>query len=167
MASVPAPSYITVAELRAQTLIKQLSEIGDGDIETLIQIAEDQIDAYVGPQEHHPDDINVSRIFPRLYDTDGNNEPAVPYQVARASLRQVEWLYTQWWCERETTSLPIENTVKQRSIGGDGSYSETLADGFGFSQATLCDQAKALLKDYVSRAAPLDVTDPDTVPLPT
>ena len=168
MATVPDPTYITAAEIRSQTLIEALGDLGDADLNTLIQIAEDQIDAFVGPQEHHPDDAVTDRVFPRLIDRDDNGLPTIPYKVSRATLRQIEWLYTQWWCDRETTDLPTEHPVKQRSIGGDGSYSETLAgEGTDFSRATLSQSAQTLLNGFVSRTTGIDVTDPDTEPLPT
>ena len=168
MATVPNPKYITEAEVRSQTLIEELGDLGDSDLKTLIQIAEDQIDAHVGPQEHHPDDTTPDRVFPRLTDIDADCNPVVPYKVSRATLRQVEWLYTQWWCDRETAELPMEHPVKQRSIGGDGSYSETLAgEGTDFSRATLSQSAQTLLNGFVSRTAGIDVTDPDKVPLPS
>lgn len=168
MAAVPDPKYITVAEVRTQTLIEDLRDLGDGDMKILIQTAEDQIDAYVGPQEHHPDDETTVRVFPRLYDTDEDRNPEIPYKVSRATLRQVEWLYTQWWNDRETSELPVEHAAKERSIGGDGSYSETLAgEGIDFSRATLSQSAQTLLNGFVSRTAGIDVTDPDKVPLPS
>lgn len=166
--AVPDPKYITASEVRAQTLIEELSDLGDSDLKILIQIAEDQIDAFAGPQEHHPDDTVTDRIFPRLKDIDEDGNPSVPYKVSRATLRQVEWLYTQWWCDRATSELPVEHPFKQRSIGGDGSYSETLSgEGTDFSRATLSQAAQSLLRDFASRTAGIDVTDPDKVPAPS
>jgi len=166
--AVPDPKYITESEVRTQTLIEELSDLGDSDLKILIQIAEDQIDAFVGPQEHHPDDTVTDRVFPRLCDIDADDNPAVPYKVSRATLRQVEWLYTQWWQDREAAELPIEHPFKQRSIGGDGSYSETLSgEGTDFSRATLSQAAQSLLRDFASRTAGIDVTDPDKVPAPS
>ena len=168
MASVPDPSYITAAEVRDQTLVADLRELGDEDLSILIQTAEDQIDAFVGPQEHHPDDPTTDRVFPRLYDTDDDGHPAVPYKVSRATLRQVEWLFVQWWPARDIAELPVEHPVKERSIGGDGSYSEILSgEGIDFSRATLSQSAQTLLNGFVSRTAGIDVTDPDKVPLPS
>ena len=168
MASVPDPQYITISEVRTQTLIEDLRDLGDADMKILIQTAEDQIDAFVGPQEHHPDDPVTNRVFPRLYDLDDGGNPEIPYKVSRATLRQVEWLYTQWWNDKETAELPVDHPVKQRSIGGDGSYSETLAgEGTDFSRATLSQSAQTLLNGFVSRTAGIDVTDPDKVPSPT
>lgn len=168
MASVPDPKYITASEVRTQTLIEELRDLGDADLKILIQTAEDQIDAFVGPQGHHPDDPTTDRVFPRACDLDDDGNAAIPYKVSRAALRQVEWLFTQWWNDRETSELPVEHPVKQRSIGGDGSYSETLAgEGTDFSRATLSQSAQTLLNGFVSRTAALDVTDPDKVPLPS
>lgn len=168
MATVPDPTYITPIEVRTQTLIESLKSLSDDDLTILIQTAEDQIDAFCGPQEHHPEDENIDRLFPRARDMDEDGNPEIPYKASRATLRQVEWLFTQWWEERETAELPLDHPIKDRSIGGDGSYSETLSgEGTDFSRATLSKAAQTLLGGFQSRAAAIDVTDPDRVPLPT
>lgn len=165
---VPEPKYITADEIAAQTLITALANLGDADTDKLIQASEDMIDAHVGQQKHHPDDTDTNRVFPRVQDLDVDGYPTVPYRVSRATLAQVEWLYTEWWDVRATEMTPSEHAVESLAIGGDGSYRETRANkGGDFSSASLCDKAKSLLKGYVSRSAPLSVTDPKTVPIPT
>lgn len=165
MADVPAVSYITAAEVKSQTLLATLKNLAEADVEQLIEIAEDQIDAYVGPQAHHQDDTNTDRVFPREQDCDASGNPVIPYRVSRATLRQVEWLYSQWWPSRTTMELPVMYPISSRDIGGDGSYSETLArGGINLSEASLSEQAKLLLNGFVSRMVGISVTDPDTVP---
>lgn len=170
--TVPDPTYITVDEVKEQSLIAELVALEDANIEKLIQKAEDQIDAYVGAQPHHPRDTNTDRVFPRDIDyavsADGETldydaeTPVIPYKVSRACLLQVEWLYTQWWNNRETEMAPVEHDASAVSIGGDGSYSETrTGGGTDFSAATLCNEAKALLRGSVARFSGIDVTDPD------
>ena len=159
--TVPEPTYISPAEVKEQTSLTALDSLSDADLKLLIQTAEDQIDAYCGPQRHHWDDLNTDRVFPREFDQDGDGNPLVPYKVSRACLRQVEHLFLQWWSTRATTDLPTEHAIESESIGGDGSYSHTLASGgMDFSAATISEQAKALLRGFVSRSAGIDVSDP-------
>ena len=176
--TIPDPTYITADEIRAQTLITGLDNaqtISDENVEKLISIAEQQIDDYVGPQKHHYADSTIERVFPREQDyyiagsTSGPvpypDTPEVPLKVSLACLRQVEWLYTQWWTNRATKTLPSEKEVTAESIGGDGSYSADYANGgLGFTQSSLCDQARKLLQGFVSRFTGISVTDPDTSP---
>lgn len=173
--TIPDPSYITEAELKANTLITALAALDDADVAKLITAAEDHIDKYVGRQPHHPMDSNLVRVFPREQDfsrvgtgsgiAEYPDTPEIPHDVGMACLRQVEWLYQQWWPNRATA--PLKHAVTDRSIGGDGSYSESLAGGgVSFVEATLCDQAKVLLDGFRSRWAAIDVTDPRTVPSP-
>lgn len=162
--TVPEPSYITAAEVREQTLIAGLKEedtIDNANLAILIQSAEDQIDAYVGPQKHHPDDDNDDRVFPRDSDEDLDGYPQVPYQVARACLRQVEWLYTQWYPSRTTDQLPVEHDVQSEDIRADGSYSVDYArGGMDLSAASLCPQARVMLDRFRSRFSQIGVSDP-------
>lgn len=176
--TIPDPTYITAAEVREQTLITGLADaetIDDDDLEKLISIAEDQIDSFVGPQKHHYADTNIERVFPREQDyyvegTTGGQEPdpdtpEIPLKVSLACLRQVEWLYTQWWSNRATQTLPEAKATTSESIGGDGSYTADYAGGgVDFTSATLCDQAKALLQGFVSRFTGISVSDPDLTP---
>ncbi len=164
---VPDVSYITVTDLKAQTLIEALKNLADADVTTLIQTAEDMIDAYVGRQQHHRYDTNVTRIFPRVEDYVRTNlaeypaKPEIPYQVSRACLRQVEWLYTQWWPNKDTEELPVDYDVSDVSIGGDGSISEKRVNaGVDFSSATLSVQARNLLTPFRSRIAGIAVSNP-------
>lgn len=174
MATIPTVSYITEDEVKAQTTITGLQTLFTGnkaDLTMLIQTAEDQIDAYCGPQQHHQYDANIDRVFPRVQDyaiTSAGGftyeypiTPQVPYKVSRACLRQVEWLYTQWYAGRATDTLPTDYPIESQDIGGDGSYAEKRArGGLNFTEATVCDQAKALLAGFVSRMAQIGVTDP-------
>lgn len=54
MTDVLEPTYLEIADLNAQTTIATLKTLSDSDLTLLLQTAEDQIDAYVGPQRHHP-----------------------------------------------------------------------------------------------------------------
>ncbi len=172
--TTPDPSYITADEVEEQTQITALADLETEDIEYLITTAEDQIDAYCGRQAHHPFDTNLDRVFPREQDyrvvgsatgpIEYRDTPEVPYNVSKATLRQVEWLYTQWWSNRATELPTVDMPVESRSIGGDGSYDETFArGGLGLSEASVCDQAKLLLKDFKAGTAQLSVTKPDDV----
>jgi hypothetical protein len=149
--TIPAPTYLSVAELKSSTKITALAALSDGDLTYLLQTAEDTIDAYVGRQRHHPDDENTDRVFPRAMDEE-NDAPVIPYLVSRACLRQVEWLYTQWWPTSATEELPVEHDLESESIGGDGSYSYKRAR-LDLSAASLSPQARALLSDFRSRSA--------------
>jgi hypothetical protein len=160
MASVPTITYLSLADLQAQTLIDELKSLNDGDKTTLIQIAEDQIDKYVGKQKHHPWDTNITRVFPRVEDYQRTNLaeypeiPEIPYDVSRACLRQVEWLFTQWWTNEDATDLPTEYDVESAEIGGEGSVSEKyVRNGLGLTEASLAPQARLLLSEYRSRGA--------------
>lgn len=178
MSTVPDVSYITAEEIKEQSLNSGLIALSDANIEKLIAIAEDQIDAYVGPQPHHPADTTIDRVFPREQDhqamNDGNgiyyntSVGEVPYKVARACLRQVEWLYVQWWDERTSSMLPESYDASSVSIGGDGSYSESRRAGGGDHRAaSVCSEAKALLQGFKSDFCGIDVTDPDLTHPPT
>ena len=166
--TVPAPTYLTVADVRAQSFIADLkdpSAIDDGDLTLLLQAAEDHIDGYVGRQRHPPYDTNVARVFPREQDYRRTNladypyEPEVPYEVSRACLRQVEWLYSQWWPSRATDDLPVQLDVSQQDVGGDGTISETYArGGLDLAAATLCPQARATLSGYRNRSASISTS---------
>lgn len=177
MAAVPDPTYITADEVAEQTRVTGLADLEEDDLTYLIQTAEDQIDAYVGPQQHHQWDGNLDRVFPRTQDfsvvvadgvrTQYPETPVIPYRVSRACLRQVEWLFTQWWPSAGTASLPTDHDLSSREIGGDGSYGETRArGGTDLAQASLCHEAKALLTSYVSRSGGIATTDVRTSPLP-
>ncbi len=171
--TIPDPTYITKEEVAAQTLITGLAALGP-DIDKLISIAEGQIDAYCGPQAHHPWDTNIDRVFPREEDynivgtTSGpvhyRNTPVIPLEISVATLRQVEWLYTQWWPNRATALPQSDRPVEQESISGDGGWSGTYAKGgVDFSQASICEQARGLLERFRSRTASISVTKPDDV----
>jgi hypothetical protein len=170
--TVPDVSYITAEEVKEQSLNTGLTALTDGEVESLISIAEDQIDAYVGPQPHHPSDTNIERVFPREQDHTVTNDGSgiyydtssaeVPYKVARACLRQVEWLYVNWWDDRTSSMLPTEHDASSVSIGGDGSYSETRrAGGSDHRGASLSSEAKSLLEGFKCDFCGIDVTDPD------
>lgn len=173
MADVPTVSYITEDEVKAQTAITGLQALftsNKTDLTSLIQTAEDQIDAYVGPQQHHQYDSNLNRVFPRVQDFQISSAggftyeypliPEVPYKVSRACLRQVEWLYTQWYANRATDQLPTDYPLESQDIGGDGSYAEKRArGGLNYTEASLCDQAKVLLNGFVSRMSRIGTTD--------
>jgi len=165
--SVPDPTYITIALVKAQTKIDGLTTLADGDLTTLIQTAEEMIDAYVGPQRHHIYDTNIYRVFPREQDFQRTNLvewptlPIIPLNVTRACLRQVEWLFTQWWPNKATDEIPVDYDVTGIDMGGDGSVSETrVRKGLDFSSATMSVQARHLLKDYHSKAAGIAVSKP-------
>lgn len=165
---VPTPSYITAAEVKTQSKIAALITLADTDIDTLIEVAEDQIDAYVGPQQHHPEDNNLDRVFPRAVDYERTNDgddrdtPVIPYKVTRATLRQVEFLFLNWWPNKATAEMPTNKAITDQDIGGDGSYSVSYAHGgVDFSAASLCDAAKTLLDGFRSRWAGLSVSHPD------
>src|SRR2546421_365763 len=91
---IPEPSYITADEVEENTAITALGELDAEDIETLISAAEDQIDAFVGPQQHHSMDSNLDRVFPRAQDysiiqaggsrVEDPTIPVIPYNVSRA-----------------------------------------------------------------------------------
>ncbi len=179
---VPDVSYLTAAEVKQYSLVTGLKDgstgvLEDEDIETLITTAEDQIDAYCGQQPHHPND-STRRVFPREQDFSKvrsggtlNEYPdiaVIPYNVSRACLRQVEWLYLQWWPNSATSQPTSMNyVVEQQAISGDGGYSETRAmGGTDLASASLCDQAKLLLKGYVSRWAAIGTTDVRTSAYP-
>lgn len=161
--TVPDPKYITLAEVRAQTRIGALSDLSDGDLTDLIQTAEDQIDDYVGPQKHHPDDADTDRVFPRWGDVDSNDDPAVPYKVSRAALRQVEWLFTEWWDESSNSLLPMNHIAVERDMRGDGSYAEKRGK-IDYAEAAIAPQARPLLMRFRSRTGKISVTDPENVP---
>lgn len=166
--TIPDPTYITEAEVAENTLITALAALSTENRKKLIQRAESQIDKYVGRQEHHPDDDNTDRVFPRLEDIDDYDNPIIPLNISQACLAQVEYLYTQWWSNSSTTQEPVEKNVQSEDIGGDGSYSAAYANnGMTTAADLLCSQAKALLDGYVARFVPLSVTDPDDVPPPT
>ncbi len=170
---IPDPTYITVAEVQEHTLVTNLATANEADIKKLIQVAEGQIDKHCGRQLHHPNDSNLARVFPREQDfarTSGGgtieqdpDTPEIPLDVSTACLRQVEWLFVNWWANRATESTPVLHQAEQVDIGADGSYSETRRPMPDFAQASLCAQAQAALKDYVSRWAALDVTDVNAV----
>ncbi|MDB5344259.1 MAG: hypothetical protein JWP89_2636 [Schlesneria sp.] len=164
--TIPDPTYITEAEVAANTLITALASLSPADRTKLIQRAESQIDKYVGQQQHNPDDDNTDRVFPRMEDFDEDTGyPIVPLAVSQACLAQVEYLFTQWWGTSSISQQTVQKTVSQESIGGDGSYSATYAnDGKTTGVDLLCTDAKAFLDGYVSRFVGLSVTDPDDVP---
>jgi len=165
--TIPEPSYISVAEAKANTLVTGLSSLGNEDVKKLIQRAEAQIDKHVRRQQHHPDDENTDRVFPRLEDDDCGT-PVIPLDVALACLAQVEHLYREWWAVDKTKAVPVQKDVTGESIGGDGSYSADYAHEGSFrTENLLCDDAKSYLDGYVNRFVPLSVTDPDDVPPPT
>lgn len=160
----PDPSYISVADVRANTLIANLkltAQISDDNLKIVIQNAEDMIDAYVGAQRHHWKDTNTNRVFPREEDVDTSNNPEVPYRVSMACLRQVEWLYTQWYSTATTDEMPIVHGVESEDIGGDGSYAYKAAmGGMDISRATMAPNAQALLEGIRSKLATIGVSDP-------
>jgi len=165
--TIPDPTYITADEVKAQTLLDGLGDLNPEDIAKLIRIAEDDIDAHVGPQERHPDNT-IDRVFPRVYDLDEDGNTEIPYLVSVATLRQVEWLYSNWWDTRTNSLLPMKHDIESFRIGGDGSYGETRSrKGEVSSDNTLAPQARVKLKDFVSRTAAIGVTDPDKVPRAT
>ena len=152
--TIPDPTYISVDEVVANSLVAALIELEPADITKLIQRAESHIDRYVGRQQHHPDDENTDRVFPREVDYDDEGAAIIPLPVSEACLAQVEYLYLQWWSVRETGSMPVQRDVTTESIGGDGSYSASYADeGKVFADATLCAQAKMFLNGFVSAVA--------------
>jgi hypothetical protein len=167
--TIPDPTYITAAEVAANTLITALTNLAAENTTKLIQRAEAQIDKYVGRQQHHPDDDNTDRVFPRLEDFDEDSGATIiPLDISQACLAQVEYLYTEWWSVSSTSQTPVERNVESESIGGDGSYSATYGNGGMTTSADLlCSQAKALLDGYVARFVGLSVTDPDDVPPPS
>jgi hypothetical protein len=154
--TIPEPSYVTAKEVKEQTLVTSLTDFATSDLNKLIQLAESQIDAYVCPQIHHPDDDNTSRVFPRRVDIDEDGNPEIPLQVSLACLRQVEWLYLQWWDNKDDQAMPTERDTQSESIGGDGSYSASYSQGM--DRATICLQAKALLANFVSRTVGISVS---------
>ncbi len=170
--TIPEPSYITVDEVKTQSKIEGLNDLENEDIAFLIQNAEDQIDAYCGPQAHHPNDVNITRVFPRERDyrrvgtgdgiEDYPETPEIPYKVSIACLRQVEWLFTQWWPHSDTSQFPVEHAVESEDIGADGSHSVTYArGGVDLSSASLCDQAKLQLAGFVSRFVGMSTSHPN------
>lgn len=175
---VPAPSYITADDVQENSQVTGLVALNTEQIELLITIAEGHIDDYVGRQPHHPYDSNIDRVFPREQDFsiviangiryEYPQTPIIPYDVQRACLLQVEWLFLQWWPNRATTQPGMQHAVLEQSIGGDGSYAEKRATGgIDFSAASLCDQAKAVLANgYRSRWAQMSTTDVRTSPAP-
>jgi len=168
---VPAITYLAVTDVQANTLIADLKTLDTASITILIQTAEDLIDAFVGPQEHHWKDTNSNRVFPRVQDVDSSTQnqvispnygqPIIPYKVSLACLRQVEWLFTQWWSSSDTDELPFQQDVESVDIGGDGSLSQTFANkGADLSAATLSPIARAILGPFRSRFAAVGVSDP-------
>ncbi len=146
--SNPDPTYITVAIVKLKSRNRELrEEASEEDITRLIEVSEGQIDDYVGPQRHHPDDANEHRVFPRYEDTDSNGEVIIPLKVTEACLAQVQHLFEQWMPSAETDSnVPVEHDVKGHNISDSGAYSEQrTAAGVDFASATLCEAAKAKL----------------------
>jgi hypothetical protein len=168
--TIPEPTYITVDDVRDNSKILTIGTLSDDDLSFLIQTAEDQIDAYVRPQRHHPNDTNINRVFPRSQDylRVGNGDgidhfvetPEIPYKVSLACLRQVEYLFTQWWPNAGTGQLPVEREVESEDIGADGSYAATYRP-VDLSAASLCDLAKAQLEGFVSRFTGLSTSHPN------
>ncbi len=172
--TIPDPTYVTAQEVKDETLITALGALEAQNIEKLIKVAEAQIDAYCCKQPHHPFDSNVDRVFPREQDyqvtgaaggpLEYPDRPQIPLDVSLACLRQVEWLYTQWWSNSATDLPPSNRAVTSESIGGDGSWSGDYAKGGSdFAEASLCEQARGLLEGYRSRTAPLSLTRPSDV----
>ena len=157
--SLPAPSYITVDLVVSGSTFSAFDDLSVEDITILIQNAEETIDAYVGRQKHHPNDDNRHRVFPRAEDVDINSVVIIPLQVTQATLRQVEWLYTEWWDVHLDEARTLEYEAKSVRMGGDGSYSEDRASGgpggtgIDFSAASLSPQAKGLLQPFRCRTA--------------
>lgn len=160
--TIPDPTYITVDELKTNTLLTGITSLSNADITKLIQIAEDQIDKFVGRQPHHPCDSNFDRVFPREQDyyrasgagyvDEDADVPVIPYNVSRAAQRQVEWLYKEWWPNRATETLPDNQPLQAQEIGGDGSIREVFArGGLSLNEASLCDEAKQLLDGFRKR----------------
>lgn len=175
--TVPAPTYISAADVIAQTFLTGLQELNPENITRLIQAAEGQIDKYVGPQPHHPYDDNLDRVFPRAQDfsivqsggvrREYPETPVIPLDVSMACLKQVEWLFLQWWPNRETAQAPVKNyDITDRAIHADGSYSESRANAGDFEKATLCPETKGYLANYRSRWAGIGTTDTRTSPPP-
>lgn len=172
MPDVPDPTYISATEVIDQTLIANLKTLDPANINVLIRNAEDQIDNHVGPQRHHPFDSNSDRVFPRVQDYSFSivsgqryeypETPVIPYKVMRATLRQVEFLYLQWWSTSTTAQTPVEKDVSAEEIRGDGGYSAVYTGGgMDLAGASLCHEAKALLNGFVSRWAGISVSHPN------
>lgn len=165
----PEPTYITVALVKSMsrntTLAKKAS---DEDIKYLIQISEGLIDDYVGPQEHHPDDTNEHRVYPRAEDENDAGTVIIPLKVTEAALCQVQDLWEQWMpTAAEESNVPVEHDVKGHNMGDTGSYSEQrTAAGIDFSSATLCAAAKAKLTSMRSSTARLGLSSAQGGPLP-
>lgn len=156
MSRLPGVTYNSASEIQEDSKVIPES-MEDGDIETLIQLAEGHIDDYVGLQEHHPDDTNVDRVFPRVEDVNETSGlPEVPLAVYEATLRQVEYLYLNWWDEKESKLLPMSHDLKAYSVTGEGGYSEQRAKGGSdHSAGLLCEQAKAKLVGFRANSAEL------------
>lgn len=167
----PPITYLSAQEVKDTTLLSGLKTLTPIDLESLIAASEDLIDAYVGKQKHHVYDSNINRVFPRTQDYQilgtslGPIEypqiPVIPYDVQKACLRQVEWLFVQWWTLRDTEAMPVQYDTSEVNVGGDGSISEKLVrGGLDLSAATLAPQARTILAQYRSRAAQIGLSRP-------
>lgn len=166
---LPDPTYIDSVTLLERTRMTGIDALDDEDVTLLIQTAEEQIDAYVGPQRHHLEDTNVLRVFPRYEDTDSESGAVIiPAEVTMATLRQVEWLFEQWWSTRATQSQPTDHAKTNVNVGSDGSYSEQRTHkGLDFAGASLCEQAKALLSRLKSGSGEIMLSNPRPENVPT
>ncbi len=168
--TLPAPTYVTVAILKARSSFEFPKDLSNEDLTYLIQTAETQIDGYVGPQRHHPADDNEHRVFPRAEDIDRHGAVIIPLHVTEACVAQVEWLYQEWWTGGLNQTQPLQHPVSTLNMGADGSYSEQRTQkGLDYSAATLCEQAKAKLTRFRSSSGRVSTEplrrDPTIVPM--
>lgn len=167
--TLPEPTYITVALVKSMSRNLGLSKQASvEDIKYLIQVSEGQIDDYVGPQLHHPDDTNEHRVFPRMEDENDAGTVIIPLKVTEACLAQVQWLYEQWMPTiAEDSNVPVEHDVKAHAMSDSGAYNSVrTAAGIDFASATLCEAAKAKLTSMRSSTARLGLSSVEGGPLP-
>lgn len=86
-----AVTYVTVAELKADTQNDALSNSGTTEITALIELAEVYIDSFAGYWTKY--DSSQTRLFPRDKDIDENGATFIPTPVKKATIAQVEFLF--------------------------------------------------------------------------
>ena len=151
------PFYVTATFVKELTRINDLSVYDDDDVNHLIVDAEDLIDAYVGYQQHNPDEEdNLDRVFPRKWDYDDDGDWEIPYPIKRACVSIVEQLFLEGETSAESASMSGE--VQSEQIG-ETSYSYSKGSGassVSASEETVINpRARLLLKSFRQNSAML------------
>lgn len=87
------PTYVTAQEVIDATTNAALKEEATGTIESLIETAENHIDAEAGYWERY--DPYQERIFPRSIDLNSSGATFIHSRVKSATIAQVEFLYLE------------------------------------------------------------------------